>query len=755
MSIIYLKRTMSAKKELENQKKGKEQLEKAIEITKQKKEEVLQIVQILIKELNSGKITRKEYKEKLNSALNNRTAEQWIKYYEDYTKYYEYQIKLCDKLTKQEKIKTTIYKAWEEKSKKRKLTPILSILIAIVLIAIITPIFINLTTIGNNFVNTIDKKTTTTISYSTEQIPELRNITKPILLIDLDDKQVIIEKESLIQYQAVVGQPVKWKKEFTIDSITGFSVELPMGSKNIQVKSSEKDITNIVNINKKRRFFIFGEKAVEIKLSKKTITGNAIADNQEQDFEIIFETPAPEIKEEIIKQGKRIIITGPDDVHYQEVFSFAKTPEILKIGEEHKLKLYKIKNNQKELAEFTAYDTDENGLYDYIEFIVPELSEAIYEISIEILNIQSYPTLYGNWTVEFTTIGKANLTIRSINKTTWSNQNENNDLKFLKIQCSPQTLNPQWINNSIFIQDYKCDNTGFETSKVLTSGKHHLEFDFGGIKKYVHNDVRSLTVRVSQDTDDAEQRVSDGNMYLTSTDLELGYDNYAGDIQIIGLRFQDVEIPENAKITNAYVEFEADSEGWTGDVPLEIRGENSDNPGTFISTPYDVSSRPNTIASIPWTITQQWIINNKYPSPNISIIIQEIINRPEWHTGNSIVIKFYGTNTNRREAESYRGESTAAALLVVDYTTPDTPPIVILDSPTNQDILNKTNINFNCSTTDNKELINITLYGNWTGTWHANQTKTISGTSNLTTFEVNLTDKQTYEWCSFKLYFKY
>ena len=68
-------------RKLEQRKQG---LLKAIEETKEKKQKVGEIVQGLVRDLNSGRLTQRRYEEKLKQALEGRSAEQWIKYYEDY-----------------------------------------------------------------------------------------------------------------------------------------------------------------------------------------------------------------------------------------------------------------------------------------------------------------------------------------------------------------------------------------------------------------------------------------------------------------------------------------------------------------------------------------------------------------------------------------------------------------------------------------------------------------------------------------------
>jgi hypothetical protein len=104
----------------------------------------------------------------------------------------------------------------------------------------------------------------------------------------------------------------------------------------------------------------------------------------------------------------------------------------------------------------------------------------------------------GNWTVVFNTTGTANLTITAVNGTTWGNTNEDNDLKFLELRCGSEILDYQWINNSIFIENYSCDETGYEASKVLKAGKHTLEFRFGDDVKYAYNQAGCPTGNVTE-----------------------------------------------------------------------------------------------------------------------------------------------------------------------------------------------------------------------------------------------------------------
>jgi len=68
------------------------------------------------------------------------------------------------------------------------------------------------------------------------------------------------------------------------------------------------------------------------------------------------------------------------------------------------------------------------------------------------------------------------------------------------------------------------------------------------------------------------------------------------------------------------------------------------------------------------------------------------------------------------------------------------PPYVKLESPPYNNVTNSSTVVFNCSATDNKGLSNMTLYGDFNGTFQENGSNSISGISNSTTFSRTLPD---------------
>ena len=177
-----------------------------------------------------------------------------------------------------------------------------------------------------------------------------------------------------------------------------------------------------------------------------------------------------------------------------------------------------------------------------------------------------------------------------------------------------------------------------------------------------------LDVRITESLDDAEQNLS-GSMRLTSSDLELTYD---GGDQIVGLRFPGLEIPPGAQITRAYVQFTVDEESSEA-TSLLVRGQASDDALPFESTRSNISNRPPTLTSASWT-PPAWNIRGvagpDQQTPDISAIVQEIVDRPGWESGNALGIVISGTG--HRVAVSGDGTVGAGPLIHVEWGTSET-----------------------------------------------------------------------------------
>jgi hypothetical protein len=162
------------------------------------------------------------------------------------------------------------------------------------------------------------------------------------------------------------------------------------------------------------------------------------------------------------------------------------------------------------------------------------------------------------------------------------------------------------------------------------------------------------TFSVASGDDDAEEKAS-GTVNTKSSDLELVVDR---GLQTVGLRFADVSIPRGATITDARIQFRSD-EAHTGPVTLVLHGQASDAADPFRSRKGDLSSRlPGTSATVSWS-PPDWLTTGEAGdaerTPNIAAIIQEIVDRPGWSSGNALVLLITGTDVNFRAADSYDG----------------------------------------------------------------------------------------------------
>jgi hypothetical protein len=178
-------------------------------------------------------------------------------------------------------------------------------------------------------------------------------------------------------------------------------------------------------------------------------------------------------------------------------------------------------------------------------------------------------------------------------------------------------------------------------------------------------EVRTLQVPVRAGLDDAEER-SGSSTALTSGDLNLTQDDAR--MQTVGVRFDGVELPTGATVVEAYVQFQAD-EVDTAPASLTIAGEAADDPLSFASTAGNVSSRARTQAAVAWQPVPWTAVGLRgadQRTPDLAAVVQEIVNRPGWASGNALAFVVTGTGT--RTAESFEGGATKAPFLILRYT---------------------------------------------------------------------------------------
>jgi len=176
----------------------------------------------------------------------------------------------------------------------------------------------------------------------------------------LSGKDLIVETT---QEKAKINEPVEWEKQVRTAKKGKLVINLPKQAEDIKA-------------------FKFG---VEVSLDskEKPNTKEITIDDDALQYEIQYKTPAPHITEKTIDKGKEIKAIGSDEVHYEDVLVSTSIPEAFNLKNPEHITIYWIEQNQYIAAE-KILDKNSDGVYDYLEFIAPSLSNQTFKIEIVI-----------------------------------------------------------------------------------------------------------------------------------------------------------------------------------------------------------------------------------------------------------------------------------------------------------------------------------------------------------------------------------
>lgn len=263
---------------------------------------------------------------------------------------------------------------------------------------------------------------------------------------------------------------------------------------------------------------------------------------------------------------------------------------------------------------------------------------ALYVLlSITVLNIQSYPTVGGEWVVEFNTTGTADLSVTAINGTYWDK-----DLIFQGIYCGDSLQDSMFVGDSYVVRDYSCFETGREVSKVLSKGKHTLHFQFGNEEDYAYNFASGCDWLIN----------ASGGNYTWSNGTFDGTDEEETKLMLNRTIENISEFTTNTSystqsrgvwVNNTHVfVLQGDSNNATQDewvVIYNLTGGEiaSYNVSAFMSEPYGIVCNHTT-----WTVDTCWLLNyrNLYAGVNNGLVVKvnsSFDNQSQWQlTGTSM-----------------------------------------------------------------------------------------------------------------------
>jgi PKD repeat protein len=190
---------------------------------------------------------------------------------------------------------------------------------------------------------------------------------------------------------------------------------------------------------------------------------------------------------------------------------------------------------------------------------------------------------------------------------------------------------------------------------------------------------RTVQLPIVSGADDAMEGGGTSGKFvdLASADVELGHSGPPSNTAMLdGLRFSGIPVPQNGEIVSAKIQFKVDETGSEA-ASYTISGEANDHAPTYVAAAGNISARPGTTATVPWSPPAWTLIGDAGPgqlTPDLKGIVQEIVNRPGWVQGNALAFMINGTG--RRTAEAKDGLSPPVLVLTYRMFPPNGAPVV-------------------------------------------------------------------------------
>jgi hypothetical protein len=460
-----------------------------------------------------------------------------------------------------------------------------------------------------------------------------------------------------------------------------------------------------------------------------------IIENPSSEIEVHYYTPGPEKTEKIISKNKKEV-TISSDFHYENVLAETSLPREVTSSENIKI-FWKEKGIY---LDFELIDSDENGRFDKVRWIVPHLSTQTFEIIIEITSAEHldaernfiediYEKVYqkdGIWAF----VPDQNF----VRVTFEENLSSENDIT---VYAKSSTENPATIE----IYEKNSLNKIAEIKNILSEGFYKVlltsllipqsTFDLkilGGILidliidpvaapgASVELRAQSCARQSLQDTRNtfdlscegtypsscgsSGDRIScDDTNYETGQSYRFGGTHQYGGIRIETYNSAITDCNSITSVQICYKFWRSLSTGSTCYVDTSANGGTSWQSNTVTCA----SSEAASPTCINVTSNSTWQCSHFFGS-----------------SGTRAMARSQAYSAANRETYTWNFD-------VLYYNvTYQTPPLgalsVLLNSPANQQILNSFNVNFNFTPSSSGNFVNCSLWDNSTGVWHRNQT---------------------------------
>lgn len=186
----------------------------------------------------------------------------------------------------------------------------------------------------------------------------------------------------------------------------------------------------------------------------------------------------------------------------------------------------------------------------------------------------------------------------------------------------------------------------------------------------------TIQCQVNARTDDGYAATWGGYQVLSSEKLLVG--QYTA-----GMRFTNVAIPPGSQIVSAYLGVWRDQSQIAKRFAGRLWAEATGNAASFATSGRYIHTLPRTQSSVPWVwdTDTQYSKSLKaetdyapywYESPDLGVVVQEIVNRADWSQENSIAILYGsdGANTWSLDVMAYDPWGSRAPTLRITYVPP-------------------------------------------------------------------------------------
>ncbi|MBW6442648.1 hypothetical protein K0A97_02595 [Patescibacteria group bacterium] len=566
---------------------------------------------------------------------------------------------------------------------------------------------------------------------------------------------LILEQNSPLDYKTKLDEPVSWNEEVFPSFLGNFSFFIPLESDKILVnkilynQTEELEIymkEEVISPEGEKNFIknlfswlnILGEKNFS---ENKKIQVTFDVDNLSAEYWITYETPAPYSKEKKIPNGKMITATSPSSTLYEDVLVFTSLENSFKIRDPSRIKIFWVEEDSF-IDSFNLQDKDGDGFYDYLEWVIPQLSTQTFEIIIEVASaehLDSEKNFISNIYEEVKNLD--GIWSPPINDGEYVRVIFEQNLSFLNyikfypriISGDPQikvyelggedivgeiTEISEHSPNSIYLFGLDSSQDGFDL-KIIGGT---LEFDYivdplaypGGSVELRAQECSRQSLQGNRDTFDLNcegfypsscsssgDRVScDDSNYETAQSYRFGNTREYGGIKIASYNSGITDCETITSVEICYKFWGAPDGESTCYVDV------SNDSGTTWSSNTLAScyvSEPTSFECINVTSDFNWQCSNFFGS-----------------TGARAMARTQAYSANNRQTRTW---SFDVLFFNVSYEVPELGNLsVTLNSPFHQAILNSYDVIFNYTPLSSDNFLNCSLWDNSTGNWHMNKT---------------------------------